>query len=303
MKFESSHLQVLVALSQSESISQAAESLGVTQSAVSQTLKSLEAKVGFPLLARHGKSTILTGPGQKLAKVAKQYLRRVEETIDQIHQESNEVRGVLHVGTLSGLGKSWLSARIIDFMAEHPELEVRISMDFPEGLSRRFERGEVDCLILPDYQVPAWAEKWVLHEEHSVLVFPDHKDFKITEKTGLKDLLALPVLMFEENDPLFFRWCQERFKALPRGHRTRLVVNSFGQILKAVHDGLGVAVVPTHVLNRSYYRDRIKSLKGSEVFNNTICFACRVEEAETLKVKGLYAYLQAQAQSFGKKKA
>lgn len=301
MKFESSHLQVLVALSQSESISQAATSLSVTQSAVSQTLKTLESKVGFPLLARHGKNVTLTEPGRKLAKVAKQYLRRVEETIDQIHQEAQEIRGTMNVGTLAGLGKSWLSARIIDFLAEHPELEMKISMDFPENLIRRFERGDLDALILPDYQVPAWAEKWVLHEEHTVLVFPDSKDYKITEKTELKDLLENPILMFEENDPLFFRWCQERYKAMPRSFKTRLVVNSFGQLLQGVYDGLGMAVVPTHVLARSYYRDKIKSLKGSEVFNNTICFACRVEEADTLKVKGLYDYLVVQAKNFGKK--
>lgn len=302
MKFESSHLQVLVALSQSESISQAAQSLNVTQSAVSQTLKTLETRVGFPMLARHGKNVTLTEQGRRLAKIAKQYLKRVEETIEQIHQEASEVRGVLHVGTLAGLGKSWLSAAIIDYMAEHENLEMKISMDFPESLIRRFERGDVDALIMPDYQVPAWAEKWVLHEEHSVLVFPDSKDYKITEKTSLKELLQHPVLMFEEHDPLFYRWCQERYQSLPRGHKTRLVVNSFGQLLQGVHDGLGMAVVPTHVLNRSYYRDKIKTLKGSEVFNNTICFACRVEEAETLKVRGLYDYLGTQSKDFGKKR-
>jgi len=301
MKYESSHLQVLIALSQSESISKAAESLGVTQSAVSQTLKTLEGKVGFALLARHGKNVTLTENGRKLAKVAKSYLKRIEDTIDQIHQDAQEVRGSLHVGTLAGLGKSWITSRIIDYLNEHPELEVKVSMDFPENLIRRFERGDVDCLILPDYQVPAWASSWVLHEEHTVLVFPDHKDFKITDKTELKDVLQMPVVMFEENDPLFFRWCKEHYGALPRQVKTRLVVNSFGKILQAVYDGLGVAVVPTHVLSRSFFKDKIKTLKGSEVFNNTICFATRVEEAEGLKMKGLYNHLLSTSKSFGKK--
>ncbi|MFP5491060.1 MAG: LysR family transcriptional regulator [Bacteriovoracia bacterium] len=301
MKYESSHLQVLIALSQSDSISKAAETLGVTQSAVSQTLKTLEGRVGFSLLARHGKNVTLTEPGRKLAKVAKQYLKRVEDTIDHIHQEAKEVRGTLHVGTLAGLGKSWISSRIIDYLGEHPELEVKISMDFPENLIRRFERGDVDCLILPDYQVPAWAEKWVLNEEHSVLVFPDDKNFKITDKTDLKALLEYPVLMFEENDPLFFRWCREHFGALPRQVKTRLVVNSFGQLLTGVAEGLGMAVVPTHVLNRSFYKDKVKTLKDSEVFNNTICFACRVEEADSLKIKGVYTHLLDGAKAVRKK--
>lgn len=301
MKYESSHLQVLIALSQSDSISQAAEILGVTQSAVSQTLKTLEGRVGFPLLARHGKNVTLTESGRKLAKVAKQYLKRVEDTIDHIHQEAKEVRGTLHVGTLAGLGKSWISSRIIEYLALHPELEVKISMDFPENLIRRFERGDVDVLILPDYQVPAWAEKWVLNEERSVMVYPDDKTFQINDKTDLKALLEYPVLMFEENDPLFFRWCREHFGALPRSLKTRLVVNSFGQLLQGVADGLGIAVVPTHVLERSYFKDKVRTLKDSDVFNNTICFACRVEEAENLKVKGLYTHLLEGAKSSRKK--
>ncbi|MBY0516254.1 MAG: LysR family transcriptional regulator [Bacteriovoracaceae bacterium] len=301
MKYESSHLQVLIALMQSDSISRAADSLGVTQSAVSQTLKTLEGKVGFPLLARHGKNVTLTEDGRKLAKIAKQYLKRIEDTIDQIHQEAKVVSGSLHVGTLAGLGKSWITSRIIDFLSEHPDLEVKVSMDFPENLIRRFERGDINCLILPDYQVPAWASSWVLHEEHTVLVFPDSKEFKINDKSDLKDILQFPVIMFEENDPLFFRWCKEHFGALPRQVKSRLMVNSFGKILQAVYDGLGVAVVPTHVLERSFYKDKIKTLKGSEVFNNTICFATRVEEADGLKMKGLYQHLLSTSKSFGKK--
>lgn len=293
MKYESGHLQVLIALSQSESISQAAEMLGVTQSAVSQTLKNLEAKVGFQLLARHGKNVTLTDAGRKLSKVAKLYLKRIDDTIDQIHQEAQEIRGTLHVGTLQGLGKSWISLQIIHYLKEHPDLEVKISMDFPESLIRKFERGDVDCLILPDYQVPAWAEKWVLHEEHTILVFPQSKQFKITDKTSLKDILTYPVIMFEDNDPLFFRWCREHFGAIPRQINSRLIVNSFGQVLQGVYDGLGVAVVPTHVFNRSYFKNKIRTLENSEVFNNTICFASRLEESQTLKLRGLFDYLKA----------
>ena len=77
---ESSQLQVLIALSHNENISKAAHELNVTQSAVSQALKNLENKVGFPVITRQGKSVTLTDNGMRLAKVAKQYLKRIEET-------------------------------------------------------------------------------------------------------------------------------------------------------------------------------------------------------------------------------
>jgi DNA-binding transcriptional LysR family regulator len=154
---ESSMLQVLIALSHNENISKAAEELNVTQSAVSQALKNLEGKVGFPVITRQGKSVTLTENGMKLAKVAKQYFKRIEETIEQIHQENHHIKGKLHVGSLYGLGKTWLSSRMLDFLTSYPELEVRLSMDFPETIIKKFEQHEIDCLIMPEYLVPAFA--------------------------------------------------------------------------------------------------------------------------------------------------
>ena len=238
-------LQVLIALSHNENISKAAEELNVTQSAVSQALKNLEAKVGFPIITRQGKSVRLTDQGLRLAKVAKQYFRRIEETIEQIHLENHEIKGKLHVGSLYGLGKTWLSSRMLGFLSSYPELEVKLSMDFPENIVKKFEQHEIDCLIMPDYLVPAFAEKKTLHDEYTTLVFSDK--FKITKNTELKDLLNLPIIFYETNDPNFYRWCREKFGVVPRNIKPRLVVNSFGQMLQAVNEGLGIAVVPTHV--------------------------------------------------------
>jgi DNA-binding transcriptional LysR family regulator len=201
---ETSMLQVLIALSHNENISKAAEELNVTQSAVSQALKNLESKVGFPVITRQGKSVTLTENGMRLAKVAKQYFKRIEETIEQIHLDNHEIKGKLHVGSLYGLGKTWLSSRMLDFLTGHPDLEVKLSMDFPENVVKKFEQHEIDCLIMPDHLVPAFAEKLDLHDEYTTLVFSDKHP--ITKKTDLKEILSLPIIFYENNDPNFYRW-------------------------------------------------------------------------------------------------
>jgi DNA-binding transcriptional LysR family regulator len=288
---ETSMLQVLIALSHNENISKAAEELNVTQSAVSQALKNLEAKVGFPIITRQGKSVRLTDQGLRLAKVAKQYFRRIEETIEQIHLENHEIKGKLHVGSLYGLGKTWLSNRMLGFLSTYPELEVKLSMDFPENIVKKFEQHEIDCLIMPDYLVPAFAEKKTLHDEYTTLVFSDK--FKITKSTDLKDLLNLPIIFYETNDPNFYRWCREKFGVVPRNIKPRLVVNSFGQMLQAVNEGLGIAVVPTHVLKRSHLKSKVNTVgKDFEIFSNKVSFAYHADEAQSYKIKELYKYLQ-----------
>ncbi len=292
MMIESSMLQVLIALSHNENISKAAEELNVTQSAVSQALKNLESKVGFPIVARQGKSVVLTENGQRLAKVAKTYFKRIEETIEQIHLENHEIKGKLHVGSLYGLGKTWLSSRMLTFLEQYPQLEVKLSMDFPETLIKKFEQNEIDCLIMPEHLVPAFAEKKELHSEYSTLVFPNSPNFPITVKTDMKDLLNLPIIFYENNDPNFYRWCREKFGVVPRNVKPRLIVNSFGQMLQAVNEGLGIAVVPTHVLKRSHFKSKLKTVgKEFEIFNNKVSFAFHADEAQSYKIKELYKFL------------
>lgn len=228
----------------------------------------------------------------RLAKVAKQYVKRIDETIEQIHLENHEIKGRLHVASLYGLGKTWLSSRMLDFLKSYPELEVRLSMDFPEAIIKKFEGHEVDCLIIPDYLVPAFAEKKELHSEYLTLVFPDSPDFNITAQTDLKELLTFPFIFYDLNDPTFYRWSKEKFGVVPRNIRPRLVVNSFGQMLQAVKEGLGVAIVPTHVLKRSPYKDKVKTVGAEfEVFNNKISFAYHSDDAENYKIKELYKFL------------
>ncbi|HXH29672.1 MAG TPA: LysR family transcriptional regulator [Bacteriovoracaceae bacterium] len=283
-------LQVLIALSNNENISKAAQELNVTQSAVSQALKNLEAKVGFPIVTRQGKSVNVTENGMRLAKIAKQYFKRIEETIEQIHLENHEIKGRIHVGSLYGLGKTWLSSRMLDFLSSYPDLEVRLSMDFPETVIKKFEQHEIDCLILPENLIPAYAEKLDLHSEYTTLVFSDK--FPITAQTELKNLLNYPIIFYESNDPNFYRWCREKFGVVPRNIKPRLVVNSFGQMLQAVNEGLGLAVVPTHVLKRSGQKLKLKTVgKEFEVFSNKVSFAFHADEAQSYKIKELYKFL------------
>ncbi len=287
---ETSQLQVLIALSHNENISKAAEELNVTQSAVSQALKNLESKVGLPIVSRQGKSVTLTDNGMRLAKVAKQFFKRIEETIEQIHLENHEIKGKIQVGSLYGLGKTWLSSRMLDFLNHYPQLEVKVSMDFPETLIKKFEQHEIDCLIMPEHLVPAYAEKKDLHSEYTTLVFP--KAFKINSKSDLKEILSHPIIFYDNHDPNFFRWCREKFGVVPRHLKPRLVVNSFGQMLHAVDEGLGIAVVPTHVLKRSIQRENVATVgKEFEVFSNKVSFAYHPDDGDNYKINELYKFL------------
>lgn len=296
---ENSQLQVLMALTSADSLSQAAEHLNITQSAVSQHIKNLEAKVGFDIVTRQGKKLVLTPGGRKIAKLGKNYFKRFEDLIGEIQQDNNRIMGSVSMGTLFGVGKSWIAHRMVEFSSHFPELEVKVGMDYPDRLLSQFETREFDCLVLPRQLVPPHCEAFHLHSEKATLVIPDNPDFDISTDSSLKDLIKYPFIFFEERDPLFFNWCKSSFGNVPRNVKPRMVINSFGQMLQAVHEGLGIAVIPTHVLRRSYFKDKVKIFSGSFEYTSTeFDFICHSENKDSLKIQTLYQFLVKEVENF-----
>lgn len=283
---ETSQLQTLVAVSKAKSFSKAAEDLHVTQSAISQSIKNLERKIEVKLFKRSGKKVVLTQEGEKLYALAQNFLGQMEETLDEITHDKNSMSGVVRIGTLTGIGKSWLAPEMLQFSDENKDLTVSINLGFQENLVREFENYRLDFLVLPEESLPTVGEKKLIGEERSVLVFPDNENFKITQDITLEELSSYPTILFqEEGDGLYLKWCREKYGQIPKRINKKYIINSHGNMLQAVQKGLGVAVVPLHVLKRSYYKDKVGSLLDFKVSNGKFYVVYHKDAVELTRVK------------------
>ena len=290
---DSNQLNVLMAVEASSTLSEAADILGITQSAVSQNLKSIELKAGFNVVTKIGKKVALTPSGEKLAKLGKNYFRRLDQTIAEIQNSHNQIMGSINLGTMFGLGKSWIINRVVEFSELFPDLSLQVKMDSSEVLLKKFESSELDCMVLPAGLTPAHSTHKVLHDEEIVFVYSKDAKFNISKEITVKEFSDLPLIFFEQRDSLFYNWCRLHFGQIPRGLKPRLVMNSFGNMLNAVKMGLGVAVIPYHVYKRSHFKDELKTL-GSKITlpNSSVNFVYHVEDQDNLKIKTLYDFLK-----------
>jgi len=153
---------------------------------------------------------------------------------------------------------------------------------------------------LPEEEVPTHCEKEFFVEEKSTLVFPkNHKEFGLKTNLTLRQLEELPTVLFEKDDHLFYRWCRSKFKSAPKKLNIHFMVNSHGHILQAVHEGLGVAVVPNHVLNRSYFKDKVSTLGGEfEVPSGKLFIVYQKESENLARIKNTVERLLAHKSSF-----
>ena len=108
------------------SVSRAAQDMGLTQSAVSHALSSLEERFGFPLLQRSRAGVRLTAEGKKILPSVRTILTaetRLQETVASIHGLST---GTIRIGTFTSVAVHWLPSILKGFQAEHPHIRFKL---------------------------------------------------------------------------------------------------------------------------------------------------------------------------------
>ncbi len=300
---ETSQLQTLVAVSNARSFSKAAEDLNVTQSAISQSIKNLETKLDLKLFKRSGKNIVPTPEGEKLYELASHFLEEMRETLSDLQSDKIEMRGKVRIGTLTGIGKTWLAKEILDWAKENPDLILSLKMGNESDLIQRFENNLIDILILPEDDRIIHGERIPFLDEKATLVYPKDNPFGITAESTLEELSKIPTILFENEDHLYYKYFRNRFKKIPTKVNVRFVVNSHGHMLQAVQDGLGIAVIPDHVLNRSYFKDKIGHLGESfDVFSGRLSIVYHKEAEDLKRIKLTLDRLLSQTQALSGKK-
>src|SRR5262245_50305861 len=111
------------------SYAEAARRLGITRSAVSKAVMELEQLLGARLLDRTTRRVTPTEAGRAYYERCVAILAEVEETEIQISRLHDEPKGVLKVNAPMSFGTLYLGAAIADFMSEHEDLKVELTLN------------------------------------------------------------------------------------------------------------------------------------------------------------------------------
>tara|TARA_B110000037_G_scaffold29139_1_gene34774 strand:- start:48574 stop:49503 length:930 start_codon:yes stop_codon:yes gene_type:complete len=113
-------------LVESQSFSRAAKLNGVTQSAVSQQLRSMERYFNVLIVDRSQKQFRLTQEGQKLYDSAKDILHRYEKLVRELQEMRKVISGTIHLSTIYSIGLHELPPYITTFLKEFPSVNFRV---------------------------------------------------------------------------------------------------------------------------------------------------------------------------------
>lgn len=235
------HLLTFVHVARHGSLSAAAETLNLTQPAVSSQMKLLTHAVGGPLFTRHRTGVTLTQAGEGLLPHA----LAVARALDGAQGYVRDLRG-LASGTLSVAASSTIAAAVVPgvlalFHARYPAISIHVRQGNTHEVMSALHDGQVELALIegppgvlgPDLQAQVFAE-----DELVLVTAPDHP----LARAG-SDLTALPLVWRERGSGT--REVAELALTRAGLHTTTLLELPGTEAVKeAVIGGLGMAFLP-----------------------------------------------------------
>jgi len=139
-------LSVFDAVSRHLSYSRAADTLHLTQPAVSMQIKQLEASVGIPLFEQLGKKIYLTEAGKEFGRYCSNILQQLAEA-EAMFDDFKGMSGKLSISVASTA--SYITPHLLAvFCQRHPDIQVSLSVTNRENVLHRLTHNETDMVIM-----------------------------------------------------------------------------------------------------------------------------------------------------------
>ena len=244
MELELSELRSFLTLADQLHFGRAADSLHLSQPALSKQMQRMEAKLGGPLFTRRYRKVSLTPAGTVLRERGQQIVRDAENAEQLARLAIHGEAGLLRVGFGIASLASGLPELIMSFRKRYPSAHVTMrDMSTPNQIESLL-RGEIDAGFVRLPVLDARVDYAAVLEERLVVAYNPKGDFRPT--AGLSSLREAPFVVHSRamSASLYdhiVRTCRAA------GFAPRIVqeANELFTVLNLVRAGLGVSLVPS----------------------------------------------------------
>ncbi|TVV76534.1 LysR family transcriptional regulator [Sphingomonas solaris] len=188
-------LRHFVAVLDAGTFALAAQRLGISQPAISKSIRATEERLGVPLFERGRAGARPTDQARLLAAHARGILAEYALADAELHALGKADAGALAIGASLSLAQSLLPDAIAAFRRRWPDVALAIDVGLSEPLFARLLEGELDFVISapePGFPIDARIDRTFLLEEQDALVVGADHPLLAKAEIALGDLLAFP---------------------------------------------------------------------------------------------------------------
>lgn len=239
------------------SISKAAETIGLTQSAVSHAIASLESDFGFTLLTRGRSGIQLTINGGKILIYVREILKWNEQMMQEVSKINGLETGIVRIGTLPSVSIQWLPKIIKQFNKEFPHIEIRLFEGDYDEIDQWILDGTIDFgfMSLP---VSKAYEVIPLKKDKLLCIVPDTHPLARQELMHLEQLNDEAFIMPKSSIDKDVHRILKEHKIKPK---IKYEIAEDQAIIAMVQNGLGISILPEMILYRIPENIRILPLE------------------------------------------
>lgn len=242
-------LAYFVAVAEARHFTQAAERMRVAQPSLSKQIKALEGELGASLFSRARGNVTLTPAGEALLPLARRMLADAETARSEVGELVGLRRGRVRLGATPSLCAGLLADALAKFHHAYPGIELFVEEGGSRDLVRTLARGQLDLalIIMPLHSDdPALVTEEILRE--NLVVVSPSDDHARKPYARIEELRRRPMVMFRRGYDLR----EATLSACRQAGFEPVFAVEGGEmdaVLRFVEAGLGVALVPSMVLD------------------------------------------------------
>lgn len=285
-RLERIHLDLLREVERCGSLTAAAKSLGLTQSALSHTVRRMEQQFGTEIWQRAGRGLRLTPAGSYLLSLSQRLLPQLDHAEHILDQYARGERGTLRIGMECHPCYRWLLQVVEPFLRAWPDVDLDVRQKFQFGGIGALFGHEIDMLVTPDpLRRKGLHFEPVFDYEQVLVVSSQHafagRAYVVPSELEAETLITYPVEV--ERLDVYSQFLLPA-GAVPKRHQ---VIETTDIMLQMVACGRGVAALPAWLVEE--YRGKVSVVPvrlGRHGISKQIFLGLRAGEAKVDYVEG-----------------
>ena len=252
------HLKVFVEVYKQESITKAAESLYITQPTVTRAIQELEEYYGVVLFERINKRLKITECARKLYFHANHIISSIDQ-MDKEMKNWDEI-GILRVGATPTIGSVLLPNIIKNFNEKHSNLIIKTTINNGTELQKELFNNQLDLVLIEGGNIMEHLHQELLSEDKLILVMPPNDERKDSNDITISSLKNDNFLLREQGST-----CRLYINHIFSKHGVSInpIMESISThaIIRAVHLGIGISILPEEMVLHSIESGYVSSAK------------------------------------------
>jgi DNA-binding transcriptional LysR family regulator len=244
------HLRVFECVYRTRSMTSASSELHLTQSGVSQHVKSLEDMLGVRLFDRIKQRLVPTTQGTILFQSCSEGLNQLEQGLWKIKGEGNELGGTVSIGLPTEFGNNVVMPLISKLGKKHPHVKFRLALGFVSAMNEGLLRGELDFAFVDDFSPDRRVTTEKVYDEILDLCISDEllKKKGAPKQQNKKFFESLDYIEYQEGEPVLRRWFAHHLDSRNLTLNVKAVGLDAQGVGRLIQTELGAGVLPHHLV-------------------------------------------------------